>query len=343
MSKKPSDFAASLRDFFNHYLSETYRASGNTISSYSYTFTLLFRFLQEEKGIPPQKVTISTFDRQLILEFLQWLEEKRGNSIATRNQRLGCIHSYFKFIQTSYPPLIVEIQGILNIHMKKYPKSTLNYLSHDGIKLLLEKPDLSSKQGRRDLLLLTLLYDTGARVSEIINITKGDLFLQNPASVRVLGKGSKFRQIPLMPQTISMLKHYLAENRQSNMDESTQYLFVNPSGQKLTRGGVAYILQKYCSLARADSPRLIPEKFSPHCLRHSKAMHLLQSGVNLIYIRDFLGHTDVVTTEVYAKADPEMKRNALEKAYQEIAPDPRGDWQADIELMGWLKSLNKAK
>jgi site-specific recombinase XerD len=142
-----------------------------------------------------------------------------------------------------------------------------------------------------------------------------------------------------MSQTVKALNHYLGESRHDYMDETARFLFVNPSGRKLTRGGITYVLQKYCGSARAVNQDLIPEKFSPHCLRHSKAMHLLQSGVNLIYIRDFLGHADVSTTEVYAKADPEMKRNALEKAYANLSPEPAADWQQDTELMDWLKSF----
>lgn len=343
MSRKPTDLAYCLHAFFNNYLNQTYRASPNTVSAYSYTFTLLLQFLQSEKQIYPQKAGIEALCRDTILEFLFWLEEKRGNGISTRNQRLGALHSFCRFVQIDYPQYLLNMQDILNIPMKKAPKSELNYLSHDGIKLLFEQPDLSAKQGRRDLMLLTLLYDTGARVSEMTNVKIGDLFLQSPASLRLLGKGDKFRQVPLMPQAVNALKQYLNENRKYGMDETSQYLFVNPSGRKLTRGGVTYILQKYCDMAHSVNPGLIPENFSPHCLRHSKAMHLLQSGVNLIYIRDFLGHADVATTEVYAKADPEMKRNALEKAYEQLSPEVIPDWHRDAELMTWLKNFQHAK
>ena len=342
MSRKPTDLAYCLHAYFNDYLNKTYRASPNTVSAYSYTFTLLLQFLQLEKHISPQKASIEALNRDTVLRFLLWLEEKRGNGISTRNQRLGAMHSFCRFVQIDYPQYLLNMQDILNIPMKKGPKAELNYLSHDGIKLLFEQPGLSSKQGFRDLTLLTLLYDTGARVSEMTNIRIGDLFLQSPASIRLFGKGDKFRQVPLMPQMVDALKQYLNENRKYEIDETSQHLFVNPSGRKLTRGGVAYILQKYCAMAHTVNPSLIPETFSPHCLRHSKAMHLLQSGVNLIYIRDFLGHADVATTEVYAKADPEMKRNALEKAYEQLFPEVDPDWRGDAELMIWLKNLQHA-
>ena len=220
--------------------------------------------------------------------------------------------------------------------MKKAPKPTINYLSHDGIKLLFSQPNQASKQGLRDLIILTMLYDVGARASEITDIRLEDLFLQNPASIRLRGKGNKFRQVPLMSQVVALTKKYL-ETRKSYI--GSEYLFINPSGQKLTRGGITYILQKYCDRARLIDSNLIPKKISPPCLRHSKAMHLLQSGVNLIYIRDFLGHADIKTTEIYAKANPEMKRNALERAYAELAPKIDKDWTDDNDIMEWLKSF----
>lgn len=341
MSRKPTDLAYCLQAYFNEYLSKTYHASPNTISAYSYTFTLLFRFLKDERNISPHKAEIRMLDRDTVLKFLCWLEEKRGNGISTRNQRLGVLHSFCRFVQTDWPQYLLNMQDIISIPMKKAPKPTLNYLSHDGIKLLLQKPDLSTKQGRRDLMILTLLYDTGARVSELINIKIGDLFLERPPSVRLLGKGGKYRQVPLMPQNVNSLKQYVEENLRYNMDETSQLLFMNPSGRKLTRGGISYILRKYCDQVRDSNPELMPEVFSPHCLRHSKSMHLLQSGVNLIYIRDFLGHADVSTTEIYAKADPEMKRNALEKAYAELSPNQTSNWQQDDEIMNWLKAFSK--
>lgn len=340
---KNTDFAYALHRYFTDYLQNIRKASQNTTSAYSYTFSLLLKFLGEQKRINPQKVKLSQFDRALIIEFLEWLEKVRNNSISTLNQRLGSIHSFCHFIAYEYPEHLLNIQQILAIPIKKSPKPMLNYLSHDGIKLLFEIPNIHTKQGRRDLMLLTLLYDVGLRASELCSVTIGDLSLQNPASIRILGKGEKYRQIPLMAQTVKQLKGYIDENCKSHYHDTSIYLFTNPSGRKLTRSGVAYILKKYCDLAREKNPELIPDTFSPHCLRHSKAMHLLQSGVNLIYIRDFLGHADIATTEIYAKTDPQMKRNALEKAYIELSPEILPNWKADVELMGFLKALSKTQ
>ena len=333
---KNNDFALCLKGFFNSYLSQNRNVSANTLSAYSYTFSLLLRYLKDKHNISPQKFTISQFDAGLIQKFLSWLESERGNSISTRNQRLGAIHSFCRYLEMNNPQHLANIHSILSIKLKKTPQPALSYLSHDGIKLLLAQPEQSDKQERRDLMILTMLYDVGARATELTEIRIEDLYLQSPASVRLHGKGNKYRQVPLMSPVVSMIKKYLQSRKNYS---GADFLFVNPSGRQLTRGGITYILQKYCNRARAIDPELIPEKISPHCIRHSKAMHLLQSGVNLIYIRDFLGHADVKTTEIYAKADPEMKRNALEKAYSEIAPKVDKDWTDDGNLMDWLASF----
>ena len=333
---KNTDFALCLHGFFNSYLNKYRNASANTLSSYSYTFSLFLKYVRDKKGIYPHSFSISQLNAETVQSFLNWLEDERGNSITTRNQRLGAIHSFCRYLEINYPQYLINIQSILSIQMKKAPKPTINYLSHDGIKLLFSQPNQASKQGLRDLIILTMLYDVGARASEITDIRLEDLFLQNPASIRLRGKGNKFRQVPLMSQVVALTKKYL-KTRKSYI--GSEYLFINPSGQKLTRGGITYILQKYCDRARLIDSNLIPKKISPHCLRHSKAMHLLQSGVNLIYIRDFLGHADIKTTEIYAKANPEMKRNALERAYAELAPKIDKDWTDDNDIMEWLKSF----
>ena len=276
------------------------------------------------------------------MEFLSWLEQERGNSLSTRNQRLTVIRSFFRYLQTQRPEYMWLASSVLSIKGSKVPKPAMNYLSHDGIKLLLEQPDLSTMSGRRDMVLLSLLYDTAARVSEIIYVKAGDLMLSNPSSIRLTGKGQKTRLVPLMTQSVKHLKKYLSDMDLQGSEHSSDYLFVNRSHQPLTRGGVAYILKKYCDQVRQIHPEQMPDRFSPHCLRHSKAMHLLQAGNNLIYIRDILGHVDVSTTEIYAKADPEMKRHALEKAYQEITPS-LPDWTADLKILSWLQTYKKRR
>ena len=192
--------------------------------------------------------------------------------------------------------------------------------------------------------MLSLLYDTGARVQEVVDLTLGDIRLSSPTVVRLTGKGNKSRLVPIMSPTEKLLRQYLDECGKDISIHRAYPLFCNRVGNQLTRAGVTYILHKYLSQAKASVEDSIPDKFSPHGLRHSKAMHLLQSGVNLVYIRDLLGHADVSTTEVYARADEHFKRKALELAYPSPTPasdSPISIWQKDDDLMGWLKNLGK--
>jgi len=205
-------------------------------------------------------------------------------------------------------------------------------------KYILEQPDKSSAKGRRDLTLLSVLYDTGARVQELIDIKIGNLTLESPSVVELTGKGNKVRRVPLMKNTVALVQAYLSGN---NLDKpwKNQYpLFVNNQHKKLSKEGVAYILRKYVTMARVELSG-IPKHVSPHVLRHSKGMHLLQAGVNLIYIRDFLGHVDIRTTEIYAITDTETKRHAIEKAYPDIISSEMPDWGKDKELLSWLCEL----
>jgi len=218
----------------------------------------------------------------------------------------------------------------------------MTYLTLDGIKLLLKQPDQSTPKGRRNLAMLSLMYDSGARVQEIIDLMPSSINFNQPYTIRITGKGNKKRIVPLMENQVNLLKEYMKCNRLLESYASKYPLFSNAQMQKLSRMGITLILKKYADLARAENPTLIPSNITPHVLRHSKAMHLLQAGVNLIYIRDFLGHTAVSTTEIYARADSKYKREALEKAYIGISKtDNKTDalWLKDGELLNWLKSF----
>ncbi|WP_258000362.1 tyrosine-type recombinase/integrase [Bacillus sp. Marseille-P3661] len=229
----------------------------------------------------------------------------------------------------------------MSIPVKKAEKKTVNYLTLDGIKLLLEMPDVSTEDGRRDLALLTVLYDTGARVQEIIDLTPSIIRFDKPYTVKLIGKGNKARIVPLMEPTVKILKQYMTEQDLTRINANSYPLFFNKRKEKLTRAGINYILNKYISLAQEKNKTLIPEVFTCHCLRHSKAMHMLQSGVNLVYIRDFLGHSSVQVTEVYAKTDSKEKREAIEKAYVDVTPKEESIWENNTDLLAWLKRFNK--
>jgi site-specific recombinase XerD len=336
---KPTDFSKSLTDFLACYLPGERGVSKNTIASYKDTFILLLTFLKERKDILAERLTLSQITKETIVEFLGWLEEKRHCCAATRNVRLAALHSFFKYLQYQNPENLIEWQRIMSIPVKRTEKATINYLSVEGIRLILEGPDQSTKNGRRDLALLSLMYDSGARVQEIIDLTPSMVRLDLPCTIKLIGKGNKARIVPLLEQQVKFLRIYMAEQKLLAPYANMYPLFSNSRREKFTRAGVNYILAKYAKQARMKAPSLIPEKLSCHCVRHSKAMHLLQSGVNLVYIRDILGHTSVQTTEIYARTDSRQKREAIEKAYSDVAPKETPSWLTNDDLLSWLKSF----
>jgi integrase/recombinase XerD len=204
--------------------------------------------------------------------------------------------------------------------------------------LLLEQPDKSKQRGRRDLTLISVLYDCGARVQELIDTRVCDVNLATPAIITLTGKGNKIRKVPIMKNTASLLQNYLIENDLEKPWKNEYPLFTNNQHHKLTKEGVAYIVSKYAASARKIST-VMPAKVKVHMLRHSKAMHLLQAGVNLIYIRDFLGHVDLRTTEIYARIDTEAKRRAIENVYPDLIDNNLPDWNKDQALLSWLSGI----
>lgn len=336
---KPTDFSKSLTDFLSKYLPGERGLSANTISSYKFTFILFIGFIESQKKISVNKLSLKDITKECIIEFLEWLQRERKCSDSTRNVRLAAIHSFFNFLQYEAPENLNEWQHILSIKVKKAKKGTMNYLTIDGIKLLFAQPDLSTKKGMRDLTMLALMYDSAARVQEIIDLKASSVRLTKPYTIRLVGKGNKARIVPLMDQQVAHLKNYMEKNHLLEPHVNMNPLFYNNRREKLTRAGVYYILQHYASTARMKDQKLVPEKISPHSLRHSKAMHLLQAGVNLVYIRDILGHESVQTTEVYARVDSKQKREAIEKAYADVIKKEEPLWTNNDNLLEWLKNF----
>lgn len=335
---RSTDFAKHLTEFLSVYLPAQKNASKNTIKAYRDTFKLLLQYCGQEHNIPAGKLTLSALNHTLITEFLAWLETDRRCSISTRNQRLAAIHSFFRYVQYEEPTGLSNFQKVISIHVKKAPKPTIPFLTSDAMELLLSQPNQSTPRGRRDLTLLAVLYDSGCRVQELIDLRACDVILTNPAVLVLTGKGGKTRRVPLMKNTASLLENYIQERHLNEALKSHFPLFINKQYSKLTRAGVAYIISKYVTSARLVS-NSVPEKVTPHVFRHSKSMHLLQAGVNLIYIRDFLGHEDIQTTEIYAKCDTELKRKAMENAYPELVSSALHDWSQDETLLDWLSNL----
>ncbi|MCK5137106.1 MAG: tyrosine-type recombinase/integrase [Bacteroidales bacterium] len=336
---KPTDFSKYLTDYLTRYLYHERGYSSNTIIAYRDTFVLFINFMHQVRNIKAEKLFIKSITKASVVEFLDWLQSERKCSDTTRNLRLAALHSFFKYVQYQYPDNLYGYQDIMSIKVKKVRKKAFNYLTVDGIKLLLEQPDVTKKRGRRDLALLSLMYDTGARVQELIDLTSSAIHLDKPYTIQITGKGNKTRIVPLLEEQVKILRNYLIEFDLLKLQTRSYPLFFNSRHEKLTRAGVTHILLKHAEKARKMDPKLIPEKLSCHSLRSSKAMHLLQAGVNLVYIRDILGHVSVQTTEIYARADSKLKREAIEKAYVDVAPKEEPFWENNENLLGWLKSL----
>jgi site-specific recombinase XerD len=312
---KKLDFADHLELFFSQYVFLQRGLSPNTVSSYSDSLLLFLRFCDEAKGIKPNKLTLSNISKQLVLDYCDWIESALHCSVATRNQRLTAIHAVFRYIQGESPMHVALSRDILSIRMKKNKQVPPRYLSAEAVKAVLASPDAKTKKGLRDLAILCLLYDSAVRVQELIDLQLGDITLGNPSVVRVTGKGKKQRVVPILPATANILALYI---RKYGLESKERHIFTNMSNNPLTRVGVNYILNKYVDMVKDKWPDIITIKVTPHVIRHSKATHLLSADVNLIYIRDLLGHSSVITTEVYAKTNPEFLRRAIEKTSNHI-------------------------
>lgn len=338
MSAGPSTFARTLRQFFADHLPRVRGMSPHTVCSYRDAFTLLLRFLAKHHGRPVVKIEFEHVSPDDIVVFLHHLETERGNCAATRNARLAAIHAFARFAATNHPEHLELCQRILAVPFKRARPRLVEYLEAGEMSAILDAPDRKSSDGRRDHALLLALFNTGARVQEILDVRPADLQLIRPFQVRLHGKGRKERICPLWPQTAKVLRSLLTER---GIDPaSTQRLFRNRRGEPLTRFGVRYVLRKYANDARAVVPTLKAKRVHPHALRHTTAVHLLQAGVDLVTISHWLGHASVETTNRYAAVDLETKRAAVAKARPIGAIDPAvSAWRTDATILQWLEAL----
>ena len=334
---KQSDLPHQMSSYFLDHLIKDKGLSDNTVLSRKEAFSQLFCYLEGSCGIKLTKLEIADMTAERISGFLDWLERERGCCIATRNLRLSAIKTFFAFIQPKLPEYMALCRSVLAIPAKSTPKTIVNYLTLVEIEALLGAIDTSSTQGFRDLVMLSVLYDSGARVQELIDLEYPDIRLGATPCIFLLGKGNKRRCVSIMDNTAVLLKRYIDMPGKETRNGGP--LFCNRSHRKLTRAGVCHILQKHVQVAKEAHAGLFLDKVTPHVVRHSKAVHMLQAGVPLIYIRDFLGHVQITTTEVYARCDSTAVREAI-AATNGItidAEEPR--WQRDSSLMGWLSSL----
>ena len=334
---KQNDFARIMTKYFSGFLTSVRNVSSHTIRSYRNTFRQLLIFMRDVKSIPPERLNFKDIKADTIVEFLVCLEKNNNISISTRNQRLAAVRSFYRYAQAEYPDYLLEMQRIINIPFKKKPRPVVGYLTKEEMKLLLDQPDVGKSKERRDLALMAVLYDTGARIQELIDLCVKDVRLHSPATITLTGKGSKSRPVPIMGNTVVLLSKYMDDFNLKDNGRQQNPLFHNSRNVKFTRPGICYILNKYFLRAKENSPGIILcDSIHPHMLRHAKAVHMLESGVALIYIRDFLGHVSITTTEIYLKMETELKRSALEKVYPDVVTQDIPEWREDTELLQWL-------
>lgn len=298
----------------------------NTITSYCDTFRLLLMFCRDTCGMRIETLNLSDFSPDIIKAFIFWLSDERKNSISISNQRLAAIRAFFKYAEVESPENIFLCQKIIQIPFSKKETPVVNYLLVEEISKILRQLDQATLFGRRGLCFLSLLYDTAARITEVLSLKVRDIHLADPAKVILSGKGRKLREVPILANTAKHLEQYILEHRLNSPEKLDNILFFNHQGKQLTRAGATYILKKYTELAK------IKMHVSPHVLRHTKAMHLLEAEINLFYIKDFLGHEDISTTEIYAKASIETQRAALEK-HSIVLPPATPSWATDADTL----------
>lgn len=325
-----------LSHFFLRYLAVERGVSPHTIASYRDSIKLLLQYAAVRCKRSVDQLVIQDFNAPLVLDFLAHLESSRANKVRSRNVRLAAVQTFFRYVAGQEPPLAALCSPILAIPAKKALRPVLGYLNEQELDHLLSQVDRLARHGERDYLMLALLYDTGARIQELLDLRPSDFHLQTPLFARVKGKGRRERLCPLLPQSANLVRKFLS--RHERLLDAQDPLIQNGRGQPLTRHGARYILLKYLRRAAKSMPTLARGGISPHSMRHTKGMHLLQSGVPLIMIKDFLGHADLKSTEIYVQADLEMKRKTLESAngpHPRQPPAPR----LSSSLLNWLESL----
>jgi site-specific recombinase XerD len=303
-----------LQDFFCQWLTAQRNASPRTIAAYRDTFRLLLRFVQARSPGSLSTLSLADLDAPLVLAFLDHLERDRHNSARSRNARLAALRSFFLYAASRDPAQLPVVQRVLAIPRKRHDHPLLGFLRTAEMQAIQDAPDHSTWSGRRDHVLIVTLYNTGARVSEMVGLLVSDFASGPSATLHLRGKGRKERRVPLWKSTARLLSRWLADNPGPN----DRPLFPNRDGRPMTRSGVAFRLQLATTQAARSCPSLRGRRISPHTLRHTTAMHLLQAGVDITVIALWLGHASPTTTHGYVEADLAMKRRALDKLVEPV-------------------------
>ena len=332
MTSTPS-LALLLERFFTQRLMQQRQASPHTISSYRDTFRLLLVFTQQRLRKPPSRLALTDIDAPLIVAFLAEMEQSRGIAPRSRNLRLTAIRSFFQYAAFEAPAQSAQIQRVLAIPGKRYPRAVVSFLTRPEVAALLATPDQRTWSGRRDHAFLLTAVQTGLRLSALTGLQQQDVTLGTGAHLRVVGKGRKERCTPLSQQTVAVLQAWLCEPARGD----THTLFPNARGGRLSADGVQYILAKHTAVACQTCPSLQQKRVTPHVLRHTMAMELLQAGVDLAVIALWLGHESVETTQIYLQANLALQEEILAKT---TPPEGKpGRYRPDDQLLAFLKSL----
>lgn len=320
-----NDFSYYIKKYLTIHLKEKINASDNCIKSYRDTFKLLLLFYKKELNLDIAKLNFETFSLSNVDLFINWLKINRNSSLTTCNQRLACLKGFSKYLIYELPEMLPELQKIILKQQAKVVKEEIRFLSIEEVKSILNKPNQKTKKGLKELVILSILYDTGVRVNELINLSLNDIRLDEVSTIKVLGKGNKYRTIPISNNLKILLSQYIAK-----FNITTGILFKSNQKKKYTSNGIRYIISKYT--------KEIDFKVTPHTFRHSKASHLVEANVPLIYIRDLLGHEHVSTTEIYAKVNLKTKNQVL-NSNSNLQYNTSNSWNKNEELLEWLSNL----
>lgn len=331
-----TDFAVLITKFLTEYLPLHRNCSKNTISSYKDSLKLFILFLRDGKSMNINKFKMHQINRELILEFIEWLEN-RGNSPVTINHRLAGIKSFINFAQYESVENLAYLQPVLSVKSLKTTTRQVDYLTEEQMNNLINLPHIDTSTGIRHRIIMCLLYDTGARVQELCDLKIEDTNLGNNPTVKLHGKGSKIRIVPISKNMNQILEVYISKFF-SDIKLKNEYLIKNKNNQQMSRDGIEYIVQKYATILKNNDPSF-PSKVHPHMFRHSKAMHMLAVDIPIVYIRDFLGHEDISITMIYARADSRKKNEAINNLAPKLIEENYVDWSKDQDLLDFLNSF----
>jgi integrase/recombinase XerC len=328
-------FPELLQSYFRNWLANQRNVSHHTIVSYRDSWRLFLRFVAQKLKREVAKLDTSDLTAQRVIEFLDDAERTRKVKIATRNCRLAAIKGFFTFLADEDPTWGAHCAAVLRIPMKRGPKREPCSMDRDETEAILAQPDHASELGIRDRTLLAFFYNTGARISEALAVSRQDLRLESPFQVKLFGKGRKERICPLWPETIELLKALLGQQRLA----PNEPVFRNRYGGPLSASGVRFRLRAYLASAAQKAPRLAAKRITPHTFRHTAAVHLLESGVDVAVVKDWLGHASLDSTYIYARANLETKRKALQRLELKTPGSKRKTWKQNPGLLAWLDSL----